>query len=181
MKRVSKRMSIALTTIALVGAIPLLGGSPVLASLQQAGEAIAQALNRPHVDLKLSVEKQNAETWKSIQGKVSVHPGDVLRYTVSGQNTGDTPAKNLVVTQPIPKQAIYVLGSAVDNAKAKTVYSIDNGKSFVKAPTIQVTLANGKTETRPAPAEAYTHVRWSFVNPLSPKAEVNAAYQVKIR
>jgi uncharacterized repeat protein (TIGR01451 family) len=189
MKRLSKQMSIALTAIAVVGTIPVLAGTPVLASLKQAGEVISQALNRPQVNLQLNVEKQvveddadqNVANWKTLQGKADVYPGDVLRYTVSGQNVGDTPAKNLAVTQPIPKKMIYVLGSATNNANAKTVYSIDNGKNFVEAPTIQVKLANGQIETRPAPAEAYTHVRWNFTSSLNPKAEVNAAYQVKVR
>jgi uncharacterized repeat protein (TIGR01451 family) len=179
--KMSKRMSIALTTAALVGAIPFFTSAPVQASLQQATDAIAQALQRPDVKLQLQVEAQEKENWKELTGKVSVQPGTVLRYTVKGQNAGDRAAEKLVITQPVPAKTAYVLGSATSQHEAKLTYSIDQGKSFVEAPTVQVKRPDGTVETRPAPAEAYTHVRWSFTQALNPKAAIAAAYQVKVR
>jgi uncharacterized repeat protein (TIGR01451 family) len=189
MKRLSKRMSLALTTLVLLGAVPIVTGTPVFASLKQAGEAIAQVLNRPEVKLNLSVEKQvvgqdqqgaKVVSWKALEGKATVNPGDVLRYIVKGQNAGDVAAKKLAVTQPIPKKTVFVLGSATDASRAKLTYSIDNGKSFVEKPMVQVKLPDGKVETRSAPAEVYTHVRWSFAQALNPKAAIDASYQVKV-
>ncbi|KAM3109726.1 hypothetical protein [Phormidesmis sp. 146-33] len=189
MKRPSKKMLTGLGIIALVAAVPCFG-TPVLASLKEAGAAIAQSLNRPQVKLSLAVEKQvvaqdqvgqPSVAWKAVKGKVSVTPGDVLRYVVTGQNTGNSAAKNLVVTQPVSQGTVYVLGSAASESGAAIVYSIDSGKTFVKTPTVQVKLANGKVETKPAPAEAYTHVRWNFGKSLDSAATVKASYQVKIR
>lgn len=189
MKKVSKRVAISLSATAFTIAIPLMSNSPVMAGLKQMGDAIAQTLNRPQINLILSAEKQivnpdqnNQKTvsWKALEGKVSVNPGDVLRYTVTGRNEGDRSAKKLVVTQPIPKQMIYVLASATNISNAKTTYSIDNGKSFVENPTVSVKLANGQVETRPAPAEVYTHIRWSFGD-TNPKVTVKATYLVKVR
>jgi uncharacterized repeat protein (TIGR01451 family) len=185
-----KRWSVGVGAVVLMAAVPLVSSAPVMASLQQAGEAIAQTLLRPDVKLNLSAEKQviakdlsgqTKASWKSLEGKVTVQPGDVLRYTVAGKNAGKREAKSLAITQPIPKQMAYVLNSATTSNSAKTVYSIDNGRSFVESPTIQVTLANGKVETRPAPAEAYTHVRWQFAGAVNPDAVVQAAYQAKVR
>jgi uncharacterized repeat protein (TIGR01451 family) len=167
-----------------------LSSTPVFANLKEAGAAIAQALKRPQVKLNLAVEKQvvaqdqNGQpkaAWKALEGKVNVTPGDVLRYVVTGQNAGDSAAKNLVVTQPVSKGTVYVVGSAMNENGAKTVYSIDNGKTFVEAPTVQVKLANGKVEQQPAPAEAYTHVRWNFGKSFDSAATVKTAYQVKVR
>lgn len=189
MKKLSKRVSIAVSVAALTIAVPLMSNSPVMAGLKQMGDAIAQTFNRPQIKLALSAEKQivipdqnnqKAVSWKALEGKVTVSPGDVLRYTVTGQNEGDQPAKELVVSQPIPKQMSYVLGSATNNSNAKTTYSIDDGKSFVENPTVTIKLANGQVETRPAPAEAYTHIRWNFGD-TSPKAAVKAMYMVKVR
>lgn len=189
MKSVSKRVSIAMSAAALTITISLMNHPPVMAGFKQMGDVIAQALNRPQIKLNLSAEKQivsqdqkgqKTVTWKALAGKVTVNPGDVLRYIVTGRNEGDRLAKKFVVTQPIPKQMAYVLGSATNNGNAKTTYSIDNGKSFVETPTVQVRLANGQVETRPAPAEAYTHIRWNFGD-AKPKAMVNAMYQVKVR
>lgn len=188
-----KRLSIAgLGAIAVMAAVPFVGEMPVLANLRDSGAAIAQNVQRqPEVQLSLGAEKKVVQqdqqgkqqvTWQALQGKVVVQPGDVIRYTLSGKNNSDRPVKNLVVTQPIPKQTTYVMNSVtVNNNKAKTTYSIDNGKSFVENPTIQVKLPDGKVETRPAPAELYTHVRWNFAESIDPTAAVNANYQVKVR
>lgn len=178
--------------IALMTAIPFAGEMPVLANLRGAGTAIAQNLQRQaQVQLNLGAQKKVVQqdpqgkqqvTWQTLQGNVVVQPGDVIRYIVSGKNNSDRPVKDLVVTQPIPKQTIYLLNSAtVKNNGAKVTYSIDNGKSFVEKPTVRVKVSNNKVETRPAPAELYTHVRWKFVESIAPTTAMNATYQVKVR
>jgi len=146
---------------------------------------------QPKVQLRLTADKKMVQkdtvgkdkvTWVSLQGNVTVQPGDVLRYTVTGANNGSRPATNLVVTQPIPKQTAYVLNSSATIKSTATVtYSIDNGKTFVAKPTVQVKLANGKVETRPAPAEVYTHVRWKFTDAIATKATIGAVYQVRVK
>lgn len=187
-----KRLSISLGAIAFLATVPFMSGTPVLANLREVGAVIAQNLQpQPQVQLRLGVEKkvvqQNQQgkqqtTWQTLQGKVVVQPGDVMRYTVSGANNSDRPVKNLVITQPIPKQTTYVLNSVTTKNKgAKITYSINNGKSFVEKPTIQVKLPNGKLETRPAPAELYTQLRFNFTDLIAPATVVSAAYQVKVR
>ena len=146
---------------------------------------------QPKVQLRLTADKKMVQkdtagkdkvTWVSLQGNVTVQPGDVLRYTVTGANNGSRPATNLVVTQPIPKQTAYVLNSSsIIKTTATVTYSIDNGKTFVAKPTVQVKLANGKVETRPAPAEVYTHVRWKFTDAIAAKSTIGAVYQVRVK
>ncbi|HBE18936.1 MAG TPA: hypothetical protein DDW51_15335, partial [Cyanobacteria bacterium UBA11367] len=166
------------------------GGTPVLASLQQVGESIVQTLNRPQVKLNLGAEKkavtqdQNGKqqvSWQSLESNAVVQPGDVLRYTVSSNNAGDIPAQNLIVTQPISQQMIYIFGSAKNSNGAKITYSIDSGKNFGENPTIQVKLPNGKVENRPAPPETYTHIRWNFTKSIDPTTGVKASYEVKVK
>lgn len=188
-----KRLSIVgFGAIALMTAIPFIGEMPVLADLRDAGVAIAQNIQRqPQVQLRLGAEKKVLQkdpqgkqqvTWQTLQGNVVVQPGDVLRYVITGKNNSDRAVKNLVVTQPIPKQTTYVLNSVtVRNNKAKVTYSIDNGKSFVEKPTVRVKLDTGKIETQPASAELYTHIRWKFEQPISSAIPVNATYQVRVR
>lgn len=177
--------------IALMTAIPFVSEMPVLANLRQAGVAIAQNIQRqPQIALSLGAEKKiirnqqgkQQVAWQTLQGNVTVQPGDVLRYIVTGKNNSDRSVNNLVVTQPIPRQTTYVLNSAtVKNNTAKVTYSIDNGKNFVEKPLVRVKLRDGKIVNRPAPAELYTHVRWKFGQAISPKAVVNATYQVRVR
>ncbi len=187
-----KRLSILGLATLLISA-PLVGELPSLATLENnSGKILAQNVQaKPQVQLRLTADKKIVKqdvqgkptvTWLSLQGNVVVQPGDVIRYTVNGANSGSRPASNLVVTQPIPKQTAYVLNSsATINSTATVTYSIDNGKTFVAKPTVQVKLANGKVETQNAPAEAYTHVRWKFNNTIAPKSTVGAVYQVRVK
>lgn len=180
-----------------LGAVALLASGsfatqlPALANLIPGTEIAQNPQAKRQVQLNLTAAKkvvQQAEggkqqvSWQPLQGKVTVQPGDVIRYTVTGQNNSDRAVKNLVITQPIPQQTEYVLNSVntINNA-ATVTYSIDNGKTFVAKPTVKVKLTDGKVVTQPAPATAYTHVRWKFVQAINPKATASAAYQVRVR
>lgn len=187
MKRLHK--VIGLAAIALV-TVPLLSTTPVWAQLQQVGQAAVETLQqKPQVHLQLSAEQkfvekdekgQSVTKWKPLSQAAVVHPGDVLRYSVAGQNLGDRPIENLVINQMIPTQMKYVLNSAVQPTGIAAVYSIDDGKTFVENPTVQVKLADGTVETRPAPAEAYTHIRWD-INVTNAGASTNVSYQLEVR
>lgn len=187
-----KRVSIAgIGAIALIAAIPFAGNIPGLTALNHVGEAIAQTVNPAKVALRLMADKQVVQneqgrqqvSWQQLQGSVQVLPGDVIRYRVQGENSSDRPARNLTINQAVPQRTTYLLNSAtvVPNNGVNIVYSIDGGKSFVEKPTVQVKLPNGKLETRPAPAEAYTNIRWKFTQPVAANSKVNATYQVKVR
>jgi uncharacterized repeat protein (TIGR01451 family) len=183
-----KRFSIALSALALAALVPLATNTPVLANLQQAGEAMVKSVLQPKVQLALGAEKQvkvvdakgkTQIAWQTLKGQVTVHPGDVVRYTLTGENAGDKPASNLVLTQPVPAQTVYKLKSARAN-DAKLAFSIDGGKVFSAQPMVKVKLADGKEELQPAPASAYTHVRWDYSQSLAPMAAVRASYEVAV-
>lgn len=183
-----RRLSIGLSILAVAAAIPFVSGTPVLAELQQAGSSLVQNILAPKVKLNLSAEKKIASvdaqgkqqvTWKAIDN-TAVQPGDILRYTLVSENAGDKAAKNLTLTQPIPAQTLFVLESAKANGALLT-YSIDGGKTFVEKPMVTVKLANGQEAQRPAPASAYTHIRWDYSDSLAPLASVRAAYEVAVK
>lgn len=184
-----RQLLLGLSLLGIASAVPALGSTPVVANLQQAGTSIVQNILQPKVKLTLGAEKKvvtsdaqgkQLVSWQPLKGSVAVQPGDVLRYTVASANAGDKPAKNLVVTQPIPKQTTYILASAQGNGAAMT-FSIDGGKSFVEKPMVKVKLADGKEVLKPAPAEAYTHARWDYSNSLSPMKTVKATYEVAVK
>jgi len=151
---------------------------PVLGQAFDAAIAIAQNAQRPDVKLNLMVERRNGESWQG--GNLNdVRPGEVLRYSVKGKNQGNRAATNFTLTQPIPKRSVYVANSATGNAQI--TYSIDGGKSYSPQPMLQRKRADGSTESYPAPAETYTHVRWKFSNAIDPGAIVSAFYQVRVR
>ncbi|MEH1938022.1 MAG: hypothetical protein V7L14_30830 [Nostoc sp.] len=186
-----KRLYLAgLGAIALIATVPFLSQIPGMASLWHSTSAVAQNVKtQGQIQLRLEAEKQvvaqdqqgkQSQKWEPLKGQVVVRPGDVLRYTLSGENKSDRPVKNLTINQPIPQGMVYVLKSANVANNAKFIYSIDGGRSFVENPTVKVTLPDGKVETKPAPAIAYTHIRLQIPS-LAAKTTVKATYQTQVR
>jgi uncharacterized repeat protein (TIGR01451 family) len=185
----NRKLTIGLTTLALAVAIPFAASTPVFATLQQASESIVQSILQPKVKLVLGAEKQVISTdvngkeviaWEALEGKATVQPGDVVRYTLSSENAGDKEAKNLTLTQPIPAQTEYVLSSARANG-AQLTFSIDGGNTFTAQPTIEVKQEDGTMKLEPAPADMYTHVRWDYSESLQALASVQAVYDVTVK
>jgi uncharacterized repeat protein (TIGR01451 family) len=169
-----------------------MGDKPAIAQLLQSGTTIVQnVLQQPKVSLNLVADKQVTQkddrgkvtvSWKELDTKKVVLPGEVIRFTVLGKNQGNKSAKSLNITQRIPQGLIYQLKSATASIKDTTItYSIDQGKTFVASPMVKVTLADGKVEERSAPDSAYTHVRWDFNQQLQPEASLQVAYLTKVR
>ncbi|MEH2325195.1 MAG: hypothetical protein V7K32_16870 [Nostoc sp.] len=185
-----KRLSFAsLGAIALIATVPFVSQVPGAASLWHSTSAIAQNANQGQVQLHLDADKQvvaqdqhgkQSKTWQPLKGQAVVQPGDVLRYTLTGENKSDRAVKNLILNQPIPQKMMYVLKSTTITTNAKITYSIDGGKTFVENPTIKVTLPDGKVETKPAPATAYTNIRLQLPS-LAAKTLVKATYQTQVR
>lgn len=184
-----RNLTLGLGALALAIALPFAAETPVLANLQEAGEALVQTILQPKVQLNLEAAKQVIEldangeekiTWLDMGDKASVIPGDVLRYQLTSENAGEKPAANLVVTQPVPAQTNYVLESAKANG-AELTFSIDGGATFVAEPLVEVILPDGTVQLQPAPAEAYTHIRWDYGESLEPLASVRAVYEVSVQ
>ena len=180
---------LGVSALGLAIALPLVGQTPVWAELTQVPQVIAQTAAQPTVKLNLTAAKKSIVvttdgkqkvTWENLADNTVVQPGDTLRYTVSSDNTGAEPAKNLTITQPVPEQMVYKLDTATSKNEAEVTYSIDNGKTFVAKPKIKVKGENGKTVEKPAPAATYTHVRWQFPA-LAPEAQITAMYDVEVQ
>ncbi len=187
MKRLHKLLGVS--TLGLMVALPLLNHLPAVASISNPVSIIAQAAQEPQIVLnlavarktiKVTVEGEKKVKWQDLGDSAEVAPGDVLRYTVVGENTGQSPANNLAITQPIPAQMTYKLDSAISKDGAEITYSIDQGATFVAEPTVQITQEDGTVVERPAPPEAYTHIRWQFPN-VSPDKAATALYEVRVQ
>jgi uncharacterized repeat protein (TIGR01451 family) len=164
-------------------------GKPAAARFFQQGVSIAQSLNQPKVELRMIAKQKKVErdaqgkeqvSWNEIKQDTTVKKGTVLRFQVVGKNTGDRSAEKLVVTQPIPKGTIYSIDSATQN-NAQITHSIDGGKTFTADPMVVVTLPDGRTGLKPAPADAYSHVRWTFGGAIAPQSGVEVSYDVSVR
>ena len=185
-----RKFMFGLGVAALVASAPFAVSTPVFASIQEAGIAIAQRITRPEVKLEMGVEKEitvvdadgtEKAEWQKLEGEAAVQPGDKLRYAVVSSNAGELPAENLVITQPIPAAMTYVIGSEKGNTAADATYSIDGGATFVAEPMVEVTLPDGTVEMQPAPASAYTHVKWNFNEALGSSVAVNVSHEVTVK
>lgn len=181
MKRIT---AISLGTIATL--VTLSSHVPALANWHQAIKTIAQN-HQAKAAIKLSLQGEKRIVRKNAQGQdviewqetQNVKPGDIFRYSVNSQNQTQKPIKNLTVVQPIPPGMIYVLKSATVSQGSQLTYSIDRGKTFVSEPKVPV-IVNGKTEMQPAPADAYTHVRWTIPT-IGAGSVITVSYQVRVR
>ncbi len=94
---------------------------------------------------------------ESVAAADKVSPGDLLEYKVRYVNKGTGPAKNLVVTLPIP--AGLELAPATDNPKAASA-SLD-GQRFEPMPIKRaVKQADGKEILQDVPLSQYRALRW---------------------
>lgn len=176
--------SLLLTTASFIthlpGVIPWRQFNSTFAQSPQKQQALKLILAAEKKVLVKDEQGKQKVTWQALKEQAVVQPGDILRYTLTGENTSDRPIKNLTLNPPIPQGMVYVLKSANFPGNAKITYSIDGGRSFVENPTIKLTLPNGKVETQPAPATAYTHIRLKL--PLvAAKTTVKVTYQTQVR
>lgn len=184
-----KRFFLSWMAIATLATLPLAIDTPASARFLPSDNLITQRQARPELKLNLRAEKQVITTesgrkqtsWQALKDGATVNPGDVLRYSLSGRNEGMAPARNLVLNQPIPRQMTYVLGSVQAPSGTKVSFSIDGGRTYSEKPMVKVKQADGKVVEQPAPAEAYTHVRWVLGSEVAAKAMVNVSYEVRVR
>jgi uncharacterized repeat protein (TIGR01451 family) len=92
-----------------------------------------------------------------------VLPGSEVIFTTRYENVSKEKAENAVITNPVPEHMLYERGSA-QGAGARVMFSIDNGKSYNIPKQLFVTDAAGRKF--PARPKDYTHIRWTFKNPL---------------
>ena len=120
---------------------------------------------------------------KSVSPSGNQSPGTDLVYTINFSNTGNLAARNLVITDPIPANTDFKIGSMTSSLgttglTVALAYSNNSGTTYVYTP---VSGAGG------APAgydRLVTNVRWTFTGNLSQTAPNNAgsvSFTVRIR
>lgn len=103
--------------------------------------------------------------------------GEELVAVVKFTYAQDKPTNEFVFTLPLPKEAMYVEGSATD---AKYVwFSVDNGKNWSRYGDLRVTETNG-TE-RIATGKDVTNLQWRIARPLQKGDTGTLEYKIIIR
>jgi uncharacterized repeat protein (TIGR01451 family) len=117
----------------------------------------------------------------ALEPVADTQPGDVLVYRVRAKNVGPSPALEARIDDPIPAGTVLLTDSLPGSAN--TVHaSLDGGKTWQAFPaTIAQKRADGVVERVPAPAEAYTHLRWVLPGTLHPGDSAEVGFKVRVQ
>jgi uncharacterized repeat protein (TIGR01451 family) len=106
-----------------------------------------------------------------------VVPGVQVVWTVTASNVCDKPADKVFIDNPVPQHMRYVPDSAL-GAGAQIVFSLD-GRRFAAPGELMVRDADGRD--RAARSDEYTHIRWSFSNPIGPGQVAMARFRATLK
>ncbi|MDH4046698.1 MAG: hypothetical protein OEW68_00480 [Gammaproteobacteria bacterium] len=143
----------------------------------------AQEVPTGHLLVKTIVQKEEVVIDDNGDQKVQlvdarvVVPGDEVIYTVTFQNISDAAADNVVITNPIAADLVYVDGSAFGPG-SNIVFSVDGGQTFAATNELSVT-ENGTT--RPAEPRDFTHIRWQMQNEIPAGTQGVARFRARLQ
>jgi len=129
----------------------------------------AAALAQGHIRLQSVAEVE--KTIVNAAGKTEIErvtasrvvPGTEVIFSQRYENISEQDAENAVITNPIPEHMIYKADSARGTG-TRIAFSVDDGKSYnIPAKLFVFDAAGRKFPARP---KDYTHIRWTFENPL---------------
>lgn len=135
--------------------------------------ATAAAQEQGHLDVQTTVQKREivvneaGETETRLVPVDIVVPGESVVYTIKFTNVSGEPADNVVITNPIAEDLMYIDGSAFGPGM-DIQFSVDGGMTFAAASELTV-IEDG--EVRDAQADDITHVRWVMQNDLEVGAQ----------
>ena len=169
----SKKRFIALL---MAGLTLMIGGA---AGFAQRHLMLANAA-RPEVTVQLSAAVERGSALVPLDKAIAVNPGEILDWTIKSENSGNAAAHEYKAIGHIPRGTTFVADSAKADG-AKTVYSIDGGKSYSAQPTIEVKQADGSVKRVPAPVSMYTEIRYEWADPLAQGGKLSASYKVRVK
>ena len=126
---------------------------------------------------KVTVEKDGSKHTDIVPAG-RVLPGTEVIWDVNYEIIGNDPVTDAVITDPIPQNMVYVPGSASGD-KADISFSVDGGKTWGAADTLQVKDANGTL--RSALPKDYTTIRWILKGTLAPGAKGTVTFHAVLQ
>lgn len=145
------------------------------------GGAFGFATARPQINVTLSGMVERDKEKLQLDKVDTVKPGEILHWTITSENEGDSEAKEYKAVGKIPAGTVFVAGSAKVEGAATVTYSIDGGKTFSAQPMIEEKQADGSVKLVPAPESMYSQVRFEWESPLTTKEKLHAFYDVKVK
>ena len=146
----------------------------------------AMAADKGKIDLvsvlEVEITVKNAKGVDEVKrvdaSKSKVEPGDTVIFSNRYSYTGDKPASDVDITNPVPEHMLFTEGTA-EGKGTKIEFSADNGKTYAPAGKVKVKDAKGKE--RLATAAEYTHIRWTFTGALDKGAKGEVSFRAKVK
>jgi len=155
----------------------------VLSMVMVAIPATASGQEEPQALTILAVNLTAQEDERPLDpasGQPPSRPGDVIEYRLQFTNPTAGILQDVVFDDPIPQGLVYLPGTASAEGDGVAVeFSIDGGASYSPDPQVEVE-EGGRTLRRPAPADLYTHVRWTVQRPIAVGEGVGATFRARI-
>jgi uncharacterized repeat protein (TIGR01451 family) len=155
-------------TTTIITVLALLTAGAALAGVELTAEALTE------------VRTTNAEGEEviSLVKAEKVVPGDEVIYAIHFVNRGPAAADDVVITNPIPQHMVFTNVELTPRG-ATVEMSADGGAEYGQPGRITVADAGGGA--RPADASDFTHVRWTFQEPLEPGAEGSVSFRARLQ
>jgi uncharacterized repeat protein (TIGR01451 family) len=134
----------------------------------------------PEVKIQLLGAVERDSKLMPLDKSTVVNPGEILDWTITSENSGNAAAFEYKTVGHIPRGTTFVADSAKADG-AKTVYSIDGGKSYSPQPMIEEKQADGSIKRVPAPVSMYTEIRFEWADPLAQGGKLSASYKVRVK
>ena len=148
----------------------------VFALLAALSSAVYGAEN-VEVDLQVHLVHVDANGQEVLQPAQQASPGDILHYKVICKNNGNTLARNVLATLPVPAKELVFLK---DQSELIGLQASTDGKQFGELPLKQFTRAqDGRLFLTEVSALDYRFLRWNVGDiPAKGSAEVYARMRV---
>ncbi|HSS20250.1 MAG TPA: hypothetical protein VLL54_09255 [Pyrinomonadaceae bacterium] len=165
------------STLPIVALCMLVLGSAVAVSQKK---FMMLRAGRPVVKVVLAGVVERDDTKVPVEKAEMVKSGEVMDWTITSVNEGNAPAEEYKAVGKIPAGTQFVAGTAKADGAVAVTYSIDNGKSFSAAPTVDERQADGSVKKVAAPVSMYNQIRYEWSTPLTEGAKLNASYKVRL-
>ncbi|WP_290497078.1 hypothetical protein [Hyphomonas sp. UBA4494] len=134
--------------------------------------ALAQELIvEQQVERVIVIEDEEGGLEMELLPAEEVKPGEQLFYSVTYSNPSEAPARDAVLTLPVPAEVSLLEDSAMaEYDQASVDFSMDGGATYV--PREKLIAESGLDEVQPVSVsmpEEITHMRWTFNREIGPK------------
>ena len=143
------------------------------------------AAGKPNLSVQIEVAREVAEVALDGTARLALEPaaearsGDILVYTLGYRNTGDAPARQAVLSDPVPEGTVLIRESVVGDGM-EILYSRD-GHTYGAWPRVQRRNADGAMEWVDAPASDVKHIRWKLAQAVPPGGSGYAVFKVVVQ